>query len=176
MEARMIRPLVVALVLAVSAIGAWADRWSDCKQSADPDRRIRGCTQIIERGKRERREYRAIAYNNRGLAYQEKGEVVRAIADFTTAIKFNPNDARVYNSRGVAYARKGDKDHAIADFDMAIVRDPKLADAYYNRGVAYYDKGDYDSAIADYTKAIALDPNDATAYCNRGGAYGRKGE
>ncbi len=42
MEARMKRPLVVALVLALSATGAWADRYSDCDQSADPDRRIRG--------------------------------------------------------------------------------------------------------------------------------------
>ena len=108
----MIRPLVFALALALSATGAWGDMDADCKQSSDPDRRIRGCTQIIERGKRETREYRAIAYNNRGLAYQEKGEVDRAIANFTTAIKFSPKYADAYNSRGVAYGKKGEVDRA----------------------------------------------------------------
>jgi hypothetical protein len=74
----MKRLLMVALVLTLSATGAWGDMDADCKQSSDPDRRIRGCTQIIERGKRETREYRAIAYNNRSLAYGRKGEVDRA--------------------------------------------------------------------------------------------------
>ena len=162
----MIRPLVVALVLAVSAIGAWADRWSDCKQSADPDRRIRGCTQIIERGKRETREYRAIAYNNRGLAYQEKGEVDRAIANFTTAIKFSPNDARVYSNRGSAYATKGELDRAIANLSKAIALNPKYADAYNSRGVAYAKKGDKEQAIADFRKALEIRPSDQDAKNN----------
>ena len=32
----MRRPLVFALVLALSATGAWADRYSDCDQAASP--------------------------------------------------------------------------------------------------------------------------------------------
>ena len=154
----MIRPLVFALALALSATGAWGDMDADCKQSSDPDRRIRGCTQIIERGKRETREYRAIAYNNRGLAYQEKGEVDRAVADFTTAIKFNPNDARVYNNRGVAYEQKGDKEQAIADYGKGIALNPKYVEAYTNRGVAYEQKGDKEQAIADFRKALEINP------------------
>ncbi len=38
----MIRPLVFALALTLCATGAWADRWSDCKQPADADRQGRG--------------------------------------------------------------------------------------------------------------------------------------
>jgi len=155
----MIRPLVFALALALSATGAWGDMDADCKQSSDPDRRIRGCTQIIERGKRERREYRAIAYNNRGLAYQEKGEVDRAVADFTTAIKFSPNDARVYSNRGSAYATKGELDRAIANLSKAIALNPKYADAYNSRGVAYAKKDDREQAIADYRTALEIDPS-----------------
>jgi len=75
----MIRPLVVALALTLSATGAWADPWDDCAH-ADPDRSIRGCTQIIERGKRESRKNRAVAYTNRAMAYHDKGEVDRGIA------------------------------------------------------------------------------------------------
>ncbi len=38
----MIRPLVFALVLALSATGAWADERDDCNQPADADRQVRG--------------------------------------------------------------------------------------------------------------------------------------
>ncbi len=118
------RPLVFALVLALSATGACADRYSDCNQSADPDRRIRGCTQVIERGKRESREDRSFAYTNRGNAYDDKGEVDRAIADYTKAIALNPKYALAYNNRGIAYDEKGDKEQAIADYRKALEINP----------------------------------------------------
>ena len=132
----MIRPLVFALVLAVSATGCGQDQYSDC-ESADLDRQIRGCTQVIERGEKETRENRAIAYFNRGLAYGKKGEVDRAIADFDKAIALNPDYAAAYYNRGTAYGMKGDYDRAIADFGRAIKLNPKDADAYNNRGLAY---------------------------------------
>ena len=95
----MVRPLVFALVLALSATGAWADRYSDCVQDKDLDRQIRGCTQVIERGEQESRKNRAVAYNNRGLAYYKKGEHDRAIADYDEVIALNPNDASAYSPR-----------------------------------------------------------------------------
>ena len=104
----MIRPLVFALVLALSATGAWADGWSDCNQYKDLDRQIRGCTSVIERGEEETRKNRAIAYTNRGTAYYEKGDYDRAIADSTKAIALDPNYAIAYNNRGNAYSRKGE--------------------------------------------------------------------
>ena len=172
----MLRPLVFALVLTLCATGAKADRYEDCVQSADLERKIRGCTQIIERGPRESLENRDSAYINRGVAYTKKGEVDRAIADYTKAIAIDPKLAQAYNNRGVVYKKKGEVDRAIADYTKAIALNPNLAGAYYNRGYAYTKKGKVDRAIADYTKAIALDPDDAEAYYNRGVVYGRKGD
>ena len=120
----MVLPLVFALVMLLWATGAWADPYEDCFQSADLERKIRGCTQVIERGKRESRENRATAYTNRGLAYYDKGEVDRAIADFDKVIALDPNNADAYSNRGNAYDEKGEFDRAIADFRRALEIDP----------------------------------------------------
>jgi tetratricopeptide (TPR) repeat protein len=102
---------------------------------------------------------------------EQKTVYDRAIADYSSAIKIDPNDAKAYRSRGIAYNSKGDFDRAIADFNQAIKIDPNYASAYNSRGIAYDDKGDYDRAIADYSSAIKIDPNYASAYYNRGLAY-----
>jgi Tfp pilus assembly protein PilF len=128
----MILPLVFGRALMLWATGAWADRYDDCNQSADPDRRIRGCTQVIERGEQESRKNRATANYNRGLAYRRKGEVDRAIADYDEAIKLNPNYAIAYNNRGVAYEKKGDKEKAISDYREALKIDPSHGGARNN--------------------------------------------
>jgi len=162
----MLRTLVFVFALMLLATVARADRYSDCDQFADPDRRIRGCTQVIERGKRESREIRSFAYTNRGNAYDDKGEVDRAIADYDEAIKLNPNYAFPYNNRGLAYEKKGEVDRAIADYDKAIALDPNYAPAYNNRGFAYDSKGDKEQAIADFRKALEINPSDQKAKNN----------
>ena len=43
----------------------------------------------------------AEAYRNRGFAYEEKGELDKAIADYTEAIRLNPKDAAAFFGRGV---------------------------------------------------------------------------
>jgi tetratricopeptide (TPR) repeat protein len=154
---------VFALALALSATGAWADRHSDCAQGKDPDHRIRGCTQIIERGEKETRKNRVIAYNKRGIAYYMKGEFDRAIADYTKVIALDPKNAKAYYNRGLAYHEKGEVDRAIANYTKAIALDPNFALAYNNRGVAYAMKGDKEQAIADFRKALEIDPLDQYA-------------
>ena len=49
----------------------------------------------------------ADAYNNRGVAYQDKGEFDLAIQDFNRAIEFEPDYAIVHYNRGVTYGKKG---------------------------------------------------------------------
>jgi tetratricopeptide (TPR) repeat protein len=100
----------------------------------------------------------------------------RAIADFTEAIKLDPNSSIAYQERGDTYYYKGDNDQAIADYNQAIKLSPNVASTYNSRGDTYRAKGDHDRAIADYNQAIRLDPNDAAAYVNRGGTYSDKGD
>ena len=119
----------------------------------------------------------AIAYNNCGIAYDDKGEVDRAIENYTKSIEFKPDFDHVYFNRGGAYKGENNYDHALKDFTKAINLNPNFAGAYNHRGVVYLDKGDYDLAIADFTKAIDLKPDFiAEVYYNRGLAYHKKDE
>lgn len=110
----------------------------------------------------------------RGIAHGQKGEVDRAIAEFTESIRLKPDPVAFY-SRGVAYTQKGDPDHAISDFTEALVLKPDYVDAMVNRASAYRVKGDVDRSITEYTAAIRLKPDYAVAILNRGGAYLAKG-
>ena len=175
----MRRLLVFALVMLLGTTAAWADDANDCLKG-EGDIQIRGCSRIIKSGKLFGKPISktnlATAYTGRGIAYESKGEVERAIADYNKAIALDPKFAKAYTNRGIAYKNKGEFDRAIADYNKAIAHDPKFATAYTNRGVAYRKKGEVDRAIADFTKAIALNPKSAAAYTNRGIAYKNKGE
>ena len=106
--------LSMAASLMLVSAAALADDKSDCLDSSDHDLRIKGCSAIIERNPKD-----VVPYHNRGDAYSLKGDVDRAISDYTKAIVLNPNYAPAYNSRGRAYASKGDYIRAVDDVTKA---------------------------------------------------------
>ncbi len=118
----------------------------------------------------------AAGYNKRGIAWSEKRDYDRAIADYTEALRLNPQYHFAYYNRGIAWRNKGDADRAIADYSEALRLNPKYADAYNNRGIAWASKRDYERAIADYGEALRLNPKDAKALNNRGYAWASKGD
>ena len=72
------------------------------------------------------------------MANYEKREYDKAIADFSEAIKREPNHADAYYNRGNAYCDNIDFAEAIADFSMAIKLKPEYADAHGYRADLYY--------------------------------------
>jgi Tfp pilus assembly protein PilF len=92
MEPQMKQALTFALALSLCVTGAWADMYEDCSKDIllDPDPIIHACTQIIERGERESRRTRAIAYLNRGQAYLLKSDAKQAKADCLRALEIDP--------------------------------------------------------------------------------------
>jgi tetratricopeptide (TPR) repeat protein len=158
---------------------AWADFTQEIRRcdsnDVHPDIRIVACTRNIESG-RFTGSNLAIAFSNRGLAYKRKSQWDRAIADYSEAIRLNPNDAQIFNNRGNAFYYKGRLDRAIEDYDNALRLRPDLAEAFGNRGNVYRKKGQLDRAIGEYDKAIRLEPGNAQVYADRGLAYELKGE
>lgn len=98
----------------------------------------------------------------------DKGDFQGAIADYTQAIKLNPNYLKAYNNRGLARYLLGNNQGAIADFNQVLKIDSSDVDAYNNRGLARYNLGDKKGALADYSQALRFNPKYALAYNNRG--------
>ena len=73
----------------------------------------------VTESKSKPKEMDAIAYNNRGIAYLDKGQYGRAIEDFNKAIALDPNYASAYGNRGFAYQRLRRDAEAEKDFSMA---------------------------------------------------------
>ncbi len=109
---------------------------------------IAACTRAINSGRLSKKNL-AAAYTNRGVEWRAKGEVDRAIADHTQAIRTDPADYLAFFNRGNAYLQKAELDRAIADYTAAIRLNQSDPDVYKNRAIAYQRKGDKAKADAD---------------------------
>ena len=97
--------------------------------------------------------------------YLEVGDYEEAIAQTTTALDQNSQDAAALLTQGKVEFIQGQYDEAIASLTQSIEQDDST-EAYNQRGDAYYEKGQYDEAVADYRSALRLDPKNGQAYVN----------
>jgi len=114
---------------------------------------------------------RAIAFNNRGLVYEDQGKTALAMKDYNKALEVNPYHASALNNRGALYEKQGKYDLALADYDKALAIDPRFALAYSNRGNVYFKKGLNRLAFRDFKRAIDIAPNAAGFYKDRGNKF-----
>ncbi len=155
--------IAIGLALAIPARTQTGQQraWCDIKGGAKPDEVISSCTAVIQSGQETDRNL-AAAFTVRGRAYRAKGDYDHAIADYTEAIRIEPN-----YSRGIAYFNKKDYDRAVADYTMSLRLAPRDIITLQNRGHAYQAEQDYDRAIADYSEAIRIEPKFAWAFNDR---------
>jgi hypothetical protein len=71
--------------------------------AADPDEKLRFYNNAI----RVKPDY-ADAFNNRGIARSDKGDLEGALHDYNEVIRLKPDHANAFNNRGIARRDKGD--------------------------------------------------------------------
>jgi tetratricopeptide (TPR) repeat protein len=140
----------------VLASQARADDRRDCRTETDPDRVIAACTRLIQSigppGADDAR-----VFVNRGLGYAEAHDPAKAIADFTEAIRLDPEETDAYYQRARAFHGVAEYDRALADIDIVLGADPTDADAYDVRGTVLADTLRYQEAAEMFLKAVKLD-------------------
>ena len=106
------------------------------------------------------------AYNNRGVAYDKRGEYDRAIQDYDQSIKLKPS-AEAHFNRGNAHLAKNQYAAAIDDYNQAIRLQADFGPAFDNRCWARAVVGILRQALADCNEALRLMPNNAATLDSR---------
>lgn len=91
-----------------------------------------------------------------GNVKSDLGDYADAIADYTMAIRLNPDYTDAYISRGNAKNALGQHFAAITDYNTAIRLKPDKVEAYYNRGNVKYLLGRIWEAKQDFQTALRL--------------------
>ncbi|MCZ7564248.1 MAG: tetratricopeptide repeat protein [Burkholderiales bacterium] len=170
--ARVVTVAFVALLSPQSSV-AQQDPVRDCRREGDAARVIRGCTAVIEHGKRIGGYPEAWVFVNRALAYEQIGEYRKAIVDYDLAIKLDPKNPVGYMIRGNAYVKLGDFVRGLGDLKHARQIDESDHRIPYNLGVAEESRGNFDAAVSHYSEAIRLKPDFVNGYNNRANVYCR---
>ncbi|MCL4766537.1 MAG: hypothetical protein KJZ80_09925 [Hyphomicrobiaceae bacterium] len=145
--AAMVGMLVAGPVLAA---GAMDDH--DCF-SGDNERRISGCTELIERSGLPS-QMLGSAYAMRALGYSLKGLYDTAIRDYDAAIRLVPDFAVALNNRAWAYFRSGRAAAGLPDVEHSLRIQPTSPHAYDTRAHIRQATGDPTGALRDYEAAM----------------------
>jgi len=135
---------------------------------------------------------RAIAFNYRGLIYDELGQLGKAIADYQEAIRLDPDMENAWDNlisvereieeqfqqsstkqhldQALAYAYNEEPEKAFQECELARQTMPGIAIAYNYLGMILEELGQLETAIETYLKAIRLNPRFYAARENLGNA------
>jgi len=100
------------------------------------------------------------AWYNKGMYYQNRGEVDRSLECYRTLHTIDSTWADPYYNEGYIHLLMTEQfDSAIYYFDRAVHFDPSYFQAYNNLGLAYEKKNDLTNAKFYYTKAVSINPD-----------------
>ncbi len=105
---------------------------------------------------------------NRGWAYQEMSDTIRATDDYNKALALNSESSVARYNLAVLSAKKGNLKEVEKLLTEAIERNPQAAVYYAGRAICYTAQGDFVKAISDYTSSIHFDNSNSDVWLRRG--------
>src|SRR5215467_5887603 len=113
MSTKIVR-MAAATTMVLFTGAARADDRSECVKAAG-DEAIMACSRLIT--SESPALPASISFYNRGNAYEKKGELNAAMADFNEAIRLDVTFAAAYTARGTTYWGQGNPERALADWN-----------------------------------------------------------
>src|SRR5262249_2199313 len=104
----------------------------------------------------------------RGICYQELGELTSAAGDFGKCVGLWPDFAWGYFNLAYILDQGGKKAEAAAHYTAALERDPAFMLARVNRGLARLELKQYREALDDFDWARDRGREDASLHAGRG--------
>jgi len=121
-------------------------------------------------------ENNAVAHNNLGITFFQKGQIAEAIIEYRQALKIKPDYVEALCNLGGTLLQNGQLDEAITQCQRALEIKSDYPQALCDLGGAFLQKGKVDQAIIQYQRALQIYPNYAAAYCSLGAAFLQKGK
>ena len=128
---RLALALLAAITAAlVAAAPAHADENSGRCFKDEGEAAIAACTRAIQSGKFSGEPLAAI-YHNRAIELRRDGDYDRAIADYSQAVRLEPEFTGAYAGRGLAHEGKGEIEKAKTEYRKALAVAPKYDDGQW---------------------------------------------
>lgn len=145
-------------------------RCYDRKTTRTPQEELSACNELLRKRDEKSKDYADIV-SARAYAYNRAGDYDRALADYSTALRFDGEDSYALYNRGLIYHSRGDYKKAVTDYSRSLELRPENIKAYILRATIYLDTGRFKKSLADATKAHELDPRNPAPLAIRGMAY-----
>jgi tetratricopeptide (TPR) repeat protein len=96
------------------------------------------------------------ALANEAVSYFDAGNYEQAIASYSDAMRYLPDDAGLYYNRALAHLAREDQASAIADLQTTIEKDANYAPPYLVLGDIYDGNAEYAEALEAYQQYESL--------------------
>ena len=113
---------------------------------------------------------------NLGFALADLFDMNGALAEFSEAIRLDPNNAVAHYNKGRVLLDLQHNAEAKPELEAATRLDPNAADAWYLLGMISRQAGNTDEAIHEFEQALAAKPDNAEARFMLGQELVRKGD
>ncbi len=111
------------------------------------------------------------AYDDRARVYLYEQEIDLALADASSAIRLDPQDARAYYLRAYIENLEANLTLALQDATQVVRLAPNDATSYILRAQIERRMNDDKDALTDLNQAVSIDPSNPNAYLNRSYVY-----
>ncbi len=108
------------------------------------------------------------SYYNRGRAYEELGDLEKALSDFQSATSCDPSSHLFRMAVGLCQYRLKRFDMAVFAMDAVLEKTPNDAEAHYVKARALQQRSEFAAALEGFETVIRLNKDHGGAYLHRG--------